>query len=314
MSRKAFSNLRYIHVCALLDTISTSQIGKIPHIRRLFVEKAEGFDEVVSFLSELGMLSIDGDILHLKADWPTSAPAKRRDEIIRMLFDKKNRYSTEVFKFINQFSLVHNDIVYMPPDQSRSSDSGVRNFLIDLGVVMHHVGTNNYVLMPEYVRLFVSAKNNANYISPALLEKNVEARNELGHAAEEQIVKYERQRIGTEYADRVDHVSMRNSAAGYDIQSVSIETNGQVIPRLIEVKAVSPRTFQFYWSKNEVTIARTLSHWYYLYLLPVNRKGQFNTDKLMVIPDPYNTILLEDSNWITETDALICYINSTTLN
>lgn len=314
MSFNAFSNLRYAHVCALLDTVSKDRIRRIPHIRRLFIEKAEGFDEVVLFLSELGMLSIDGDILHLKADWSTSDSAKRRDEIIRMLIDKKNRYRTEAYKFINKFSVVHNDIVYMPPDQSRSSESGVRNFLIDLGVVIHLLETNKYVLVPEYVNLLASAKNSANYTSPALLEKNVEFRNELGYAAEEQIVKYERQRIGPEYADKVDHVSMRNSAAGYDIQSISIETNGQVFPRFIEVKAVSPRTLQFYWSKNEVTTARTLSHWYYLYLLPVNRKGQFNTDRLMVIPDPCNTILKEDSNWVTETDALVCYIKSATLN
>ena len=314
MSRKAFSNLRYVHVCALLDTISMDRIGRIPHIRRLFVEKAEGFDEVVSFLSELGMLSNDGDILHLKVGWPTSDSAKRRGEIIRMLLDKKNRYRTEVFRFINQFSVVQSDIVYMPPDQSRSSESGVRNFLIDLGVVMHLVGTNKYILMPEYASLLVSARNNVNNTSPALLEKNVEARNELGHAAEEQIVKYERQRVGPKYADKVDHVSIRNSAAGYDIRSISIEIDGQAFPRFIEVKAVSPRTFQFYWSKNEVAIARTLSHLYYLYLLPVNRNGQFNTDKLMVIPDPCNTILLENSNWVTETDALICYLKSTALN
>ena len=314
MSLNAFSNLRYAHVCALLDTVSKDRIRRIPHIRRLFIEKAEGFDEVVSFLSELDMLSIDGDILHLKTDWSTSDSAKRRDEIIRMLIDKKNRYRTEAYKFINKFSVVHNDIVYMPPDQSRSSESGVRNFLIDLGVVMHLLETNKYVLVPEYVKLLASAKNSANYISPALLEKNVEVRNELGYAAEEQIVKYERQRIGPEYANKVVHVSMRNSAAGYDIESISIDTNGQLFPRFIEVKAVSSKTFQFYWSKNEVTIARTLSHWYYLYLLPVDRKGQFNTDKLMVIPDPCNTILREDSNWVTETDALVCYIKNTTRN
>ena len=167
---------------------------------------------------------------------------------------------------------------------------------------------DKYILLPEYVSLLVSAKNNVNHTSPALLEKNVEIRNEIGQAAEELIVKYERERVGLDYADKVDHVSMRNTAAGYDILSSSIEKDGRVTPRFIEVKAVSPNSYQFYWSKNEVAIARTLSNWYYLYLLPVNRNGQFNIGKLFVIPDPCNTIFLENSNWVTETDALICYI------
>ena len=76
---------------------------------------------------------------------------------------------------------------------------------------------DKYILLPEYVSLLVSAKNNVNYTSPALLEKNVEIRNDIGQAAEELIVKYERERVGLDYADKVDHVSMRNSAAGYDI-------------------------------------------------------------------------------------------------
>ena len=67
MSRGAFKKLRYAHVCALLDIIDMSQLNEIPHIRRLFTEKAEGFEEVVSFLTELGMIDNDGQILRLKS-------------------------------------------------------------------------------------------------------------------------------------------------------------------------------------------------------------------------------------------------------
>ena len=310
----AFSNLRYDYVCSLLDIIGNSQLNMITHIRRLFVEKAEGFDEAVSFLTELGMISSDEDKLSLITDWTTSDSAIRRNEIIRKLLNKRNRYRTEVFRFINRFRLVQTKIIYTSADQSRSSESAVRNFLIDLGVVEHLLEIDKYILLPEYLSLLVSARNNANNTSPVLLEKNVKAKNEIGHAAEELIVEYERERVGPTHADKVDHVSMRNTAAGYDIQSISIETDGQVTPRFIEVKAVSPKTFKFYWSKNEVAIARILSNWYYLYLLPVNRDGQFNMDKLVVLPDPRNSILQEKTNWVTETDATICYIKRTELN
>ena len=40
----------------------------------------------------------------------------------------------------------------------------------------------------------------------------------------------------------------------------------------IEVKAVSPNTFTFYWSQREVDVAKVLGQHYYLYLLPVDRR------------------------------------------
>ena len=312
MSRKTFDNLRYAHVCTLLDIIGTVILGRPSHIRRLFAERAEGFDEVVSFLSRLGVIASGDQMLRLRVDWPKSDSDFRRGKIMWRLLAKRNRYRTEVFRFVNQFRLVEGDIIYLPPDQNRSSESGVRNFLIDVGVVTHVIGREKYVLMPEYASLLASAKNNANYTSPTLVENNAEDRNEIGRMAEELIIEHERLRISSSYADKIDHISMRNCAAGYDIRSVSIESNGQIIPRFIEVKAVSPRTFQFYWSRNEVAVARALSCWYYLYLLPVNRNGQFDMDGLMVIPDPCNTVLLESSGWVTESDALICYIKANT--
>ena len=314
MSRNAFSNLRYGYVCTLLDLINMNQLNRITHIRRLFVEKAEGFDEVVSFLTELGMISSNDHKLSLETDWTTSDSAIRRNEILRKLLDKRNRYRTEVFRFLNRFRLVQTKMIYTSPDQSRSSESAVRNFLIDLGVVVHLLEIGKYILLPEYLSLFVSARNNANHTSPVLLEKNVKTRNEIGYAAEDLVAEYECERVGPEHADKVDHVSMRNTAAGYDIQSISIETDGQVTPRFIEVKAVSPKTFKFYWSKNEVAVARVLSNWYYLYLLPVTRGGQFNLDKLVVIPDPCNSIFQDNTNWVTETDATICYLKRAELN
>ena len=307
MSRKAFENLRYAHVCTLLDIIDLVKLDNLPYIRKKFGESAEGFDEVVSFMTKLGVVMSDGQKLNMKVNSLTSNSDYRRSEIIRMLLSKTSRYRKEMFSFINQFKIIEGEMTYSPSDQSRSSESGVRNFLIEVGIVTHDMKTQKYVLMPEYASLFASARNSANYTSPRLLENIVEDRNNIGFKAEELIVKYERARIGTSYADLVDHVSLRNCAAGYDVKSVSIDKDGQVVPRFIEVKAVSPTTFQFYWSKNEVAVARALSCWYYLYLLPCKRIGQFEIDRLMIVSDPHNTVLAENSDWITEPDALICY-------
>jgi len=307
VSQQTFNNLRYRHICELLDILSAAHLDRTTHIKRLFAETAEGFEEVVAFLSRLGVVAADNRSLHLRIESEGLSPESRQGEIMRRLLDKRNRYRSEVFRFVNQFKVAGGDINYLPSDEGRSAESGVRNFLMDLGIVEHDMATGRYVLVPEFVSLLASAKNNANYTSPSLLENRAIARNELGLAAEELVVEYERSRIGPRYADKVDHVSVRNCAAGYDIRSVSVDAEGLVSPRFIEVKAVSPTTFQFYWSRNEVSVARALAHWYNLYLLPVNRHGQFDIDRLKVIADPCDSVLSENSNWVTEADALICY-------
>lgn len=310
MSRNAFENLQYSHVCALLDIVEMVRFGRSSHIRKLFVENAEGFDEVVSFLSRLRVISSKGGMLHLLVDWPASDGDYRRAAIMSRILSTRNRYRTELFRYLSQFRMVDGDISYSPSDQSRSSQSAVRNFLIDVGMVNYFSVTKAYVLMPEHASLYVSARDNANLISPTLAESRAEARQEIGRAAEELILKYERKRIGSGYADKIDHVSLRNCAAGYDIRSLTVGTSGRITPRFIEVKAVSPGSFRFYWTKNEVNVARALSSWYHLYLLPVNREGQFEVDELLVIPDPCSTVLSESDGWKTESDALVCYIKA----
>ena len=310
MSRKAFEDLQFSHVCALLDILEMVRLDSASHIRRLFAENAEGFDEVVSLLSRLRVISSNGEMLRLLVDWPTSDGDYRRAEIVRRILSTRNRYRTELFRFMSQFRVVDGDISYSPSDQSRSSHSAVRNFLIDVGMVKYSSGTKTYLLVPEYADLYVSARDNTNLTSPTLAENRAKAQQEIGRAAEDLILKYERRRLGARYADKIDHVSLRNCAAGYDIRSISIGNSGRITPRLIEVKAVSPRSFRFHWTKNEVDVARELSHWYYLYLLPVNRKGQFELDELIVIPDPCRTVLSGSKGWETEFGALVCYIKT----
>ena len=118
-------------------------------------------------------------------------------------------------------------------------------------------------------------------------------------------MEFERERVGAEYANQVIRVSSRNTSAGFDIQSVSVQSDGRALPRFIEVKAVSPRSFLFYWSKREMSVARTLSEWYYLYLLPVSQGDEFDPDRLKMIADPYEAVI-QGSSWATEPDGFEC--------
>ena len=311
MDGKTLDNLRYSHICTLLDVLSTARVNSVSNIRRLYAENAEGFDDVVEFVRTLGIVALDDRNLRLKIKWSKTDRAIRLNRILRRLFEKNNRYRSAVYQFVNRFVVVDDEIVYIPSDQDRSTDSGVRNFLIELGVVNYDMDMRKYILTARYASLLASAKTSVSVKTQLQLEKELIERRVIGATAEELIVKYERLRVGTNYAHKVDRVSMWNTAAGYDIVSVSIVAD-RVLPRFIEVKAVSSSTHQFYWSKKEIEIARDLSSLYFLYLVPVMHDDYYDMKRLVIIPDPCKNVLYKDSKWLVEPDTLICRVKSGT--
>ena len=86
------------------------------------------------------------------------------------------------------------------------------------------------------------------------------------------------------------HVSRRDVGAGYDIESVTVLLRGEYEARYIEVKAVSSEDLNFFWSANEIEVAKELGTTYYLYLVPVSKRGKLDLAKLKTIQDPYTKI------------------------
>jgi hypothetical protein len=134
-------------------------------------------------------------------------------------------------------------------------------------------------------------------------------RETLGLAAEESVVVYEKKRVGPRYEKNVVHVSLRNASAGYDIKSVTQIMEDAIAPRYIEVKAVSPSTFMFYWTYNERRVAELFGKHYYLYLLPIDKRLGFKLDELKIIQNPLSTIMDVDSEWQVDMDVICCSIN-----
>ena len=66
---------------------------------------------------------------------------------------------------------------------------------------------------------------------------------------------------------------------------------------LIEVKAVSPYDYRFFWSRNEVEKAQETGNSYYLYLLPVITQYSFDISSLEIIRNPYQNIFLKNDKW-----------------
>ena len=306
MSSSPFFHLRYAHVCAMLEVLQSIQLRRVSHVRRLFSERARGFDEVLPFLVNLGILTIKDESIRVNTQYFSADPSSLRALILDRLTIAQSKYRAELYSFLTQFKVVDGDVTYTPTEQNRSRDSSVRNFLVDFGVVLYNGENEQYLLSPEHVSLFAKARNTANQTSTHQLEADLDDRTSIGFAAERTVLQFERGRVGEQHANRVDHVSLRNVSAGYDILSVSFDSF-KITPRFVEVKAVPKGTYRFFWSKNEVRVAKELSSLYFLYLLPVNGYGKFDLGSLSIVENPIKSIFRQQSSWVTEGDAIVCY-------
>ena len=312
MSGNPFDYLRFAHVCTFLELLSKASVKDIDHIRRLFSEEAEGFEEVVRFAIRLRLVIYDAGTLKLRAPLELRDHKVRRREILDRIIGQRNPYRSEVYRFLNRFQMVDGECVYVPIEQHRSGDSAVRNFLTELGITRSEVENGRHLLLSEYFDLLGDARVRVNVVSRSQLSVNQGAQEAIGLQAEEIILEFERERVGRELSHKVEHIALENVAAGFDIRSIT-QTAKSIVPRFVEVKAVSQTDRRFFWSKREIRVAQQMSSFYFLYLLPVLGPKRYDLDSLEIVQDPYSRILGENSAWHTEPDSLVCQRSRTAM-
>jgi len=125
------------------------------------------------------------------------------------------------------------------------------------------------------------------------LLKIQEKQRQLGELAEKFIIKYEQNRISS--VERVFWIAPVDTGRGFDI--MSYENSDYLDERFIEVKSYSDeRKLSFYWSENEIKVAKENPEKYYLYL--VDRSKIYLTNyKPETIQNPYKFFFLEENNW-----------------
>ena len=128
------------------------------------------------------------------------------------------------------------------------------------------------------------------------LQMSLEQKQIFGEEAEKFILQFEHDRL--KGIKEIIWVAEYSVAEGYDIASYNDE-NPQTTDRFIEVKSFV-NELSFYWSRNEIDIAKVKKENYYLYL--VDRSKIKNKDyKPIIIQNPYMKIL--KNNVILETDV-----------
>jgi len=312
----AFSGLRLKQILVLLQVLDDAEYKTKDYIKRRYLEQAENFEATVDFLVELHTLKFEGEALFVSGPLASMSRTKDLDNLGRLVIDlmvrRKNRYSSEAFAYLSLFNVnSEGKVTYRPSDTERSEQSAVRNFMMDLEIVSFDESINGYTINPGKSAIFADAICGPfNKVSPQQLKELKREQEEIGFAAELEIVMFERKRIGRKYASEVEHVAQTNAAAGYDVRSITIRENGDVYPRYIEVKAVPRGSFQFYWTENEQKVAKTFASWYYLYLLPAGEAGEFLTEDLMILENPYSSVLNSPDEWVVEHNVTRCYMKA----
>ena len=282
-------------------------------IQQRFNQEAMNFDETLSFLQTLGIVETSEKNLQLNDDFEKLARNSDKNTIQNQILDliqkTNNPYQAEILKYLSKYRLKDGGIEYRPDDINRGEYNDVRNFLIEVGVVEYVHGTDKYVVKPEHIHLFALAIENTATYTPAKLKRKLIEKDKIGSAAELAVLKYEKDRVGPEYEKLVKHISVKNEAAGYDIKSVTV-AGDNTEPRYIEVKAVSPDSYRFYWSQNEIRVGELLNTNYYLYLLPFRSKMEFTIDKIKIISSPIRVIIDNSDTWNVEPDVVCCSLNS----
>ena len=143
-------------------------------------------------------------------------------------------------------------------------------------------------------------KKSSNALTLEQLKLRLEANSIAGAKAESFVLEYEKRRICNPMLQkRIKQISEVDVCAGYDILSYESDTS-TCYDRFIEVKAFS-RNQSFFWSKNELEIAKLQGEKYVLYLVDLSRIGD---DKYCpeMISNPALSIM-NSSDWIVEPES-----------
>lgn len=172
-----------------------------------------------------------------------------------------------------------------------------KQLLIDFEIIRIHPTTEikKFIINSRYKKLFdktILPEIKRRKIGIEEFKLSLEQQQVYGEEAEKFVLKFEYDRL--KGSKTIDWVAEYSIAEGYDIASFNDESS-RANDRFIEVKSFTGQPY-FFWSRNEIDIARIKKNEYYLYL--VNRD---KIDELgyipMIIQNPYTEVLTNEVAW-----------------
>lgn len=313
-----FENISLNNIVTFSDIMNNLSTLKKEFIKNNYSKTASHFEETVKFLKDLNLIKIEKakilPTLKYKTFLNRFRKSRLQNPITRdFLLDRLLYYKTSITEYLNDylsfFHKVGHQYVFIPTTTLRLKYKGLRNFLMDLEFIYLDSSKKKYIVSNKYSIMLTKFKE-SQLLSLHDFLKIREKKEKIGREAELQIITHEKNRL-SQYpllTKNIEHISIKDVQAGFDIKSFEnkFDEKGDPIPRYIEVKAVSPWDYNFFWSRNEIEKAKLYKKQYYLYLLPVTNKKEFNLNALKIISDPYSWIYKKESEWL-RTDELLSF-------
>ena len=292
MNFELFQNIYYENLLNLYS-IAKLNATNLDVVKKTYSRNNKYFQENLNFLINIKLFEINKNQINIVE----SKDNEFKELILSSIFNQPD-YSLCIKSYLLNFQKQYGEEYTFKPDYKYNNlTSHLRNFLITTKYIKNKNGS--YIILDKDLLKKFKKKE----FSPKQLKKLLIEQELIGLAAEKIIFNYEKNRIkkfGNSLV--VDHISLKDVSAGYDIQSY--EGSDKIF---IEVKAVSLSNYKFHLSVLEYQTAINLKEKYYIYLLPVDhsKSDNFDIENLLRINDLNKNIFNNKASWKMENDGYI---------
>ena len=248
----------------------------------------------LALLHHLGIIKADNERISLARD---TAPQEMPLIFYQLLFQSLQAEAL-LHEFLNEKNIYYDyrqNQVFIKNNRMPLKFSAIRNLLLNFTFfIRDELITSQFYIHPDYQEWF--CENIIPIIETSQLKNNPLKRliaeqkyqMEIGQRTERFVLEYEKQkRQNHNKAENIKIVSDSDTSAGYDILSYE-DDNSLMLDKYIEVKSYTGNP-SFYWSENEVRVAKEKREQYYLYL--INRDEMENQNyNPIIIRNPFSSL------------------------
>jgi hypothetical protein len=291
----------------------------IEHCKGTVIEARMPNHEVsISFAEQIGLLVTDGAVIRLTSEgtgFIEFNPAGQYD-----LSDGQKRVllrtcylhgplREQARNILKEFSpaLEGDALRWSPYDSSPFPDEWAAEHLSQLGLLQRR--EDGWEVTGDYTRTVVIFLEEGEGWSEEKFREYLKEKEEVGKLGENLVRAFEMRRLETMghavEARCVRRISGLRVNAGYDIESFDSSSPTVAYDRFIEVKGARGRQLRFFWSENEIQVAKRLGERYWIYFQgAIDAAKGIARDEPIMLRDPAKSIL-RDGQFKTTPQGLI---------
>ncbi len=307
--RKPFDKIKLSHLHTLCNTLADAELRNVSYIKRKYLERGLSFDETLSLLEDLKIIKNNsGELIPSKTfSLNNDSLDEFKKKFLPVLFSSNGNVSDELKNFLVNFQTENEQTFFKATELQKIKFSDTRNLLLELEFISTSADNTTYFINADFAELFLKQFSRQK-LSPESLKKKQIENESIGLLAEKAVIEFELKRLVgiSVLPSEIEHTSLNNVLAGYDIKSFEnyLDSKSKPIDRFIEVKAVSEDDYKFYWSRTEMQIAKVFGEMYYLYLIPVKANNTFDFDKMIIQRNPFKSVYSNEQEWERQEESI----------